>query len=190
MLGRFSLFAIFILLCTLLDSFGLHTPGAFAQSTGSAPRSSNTKPHIRKDDDQDVTLPEEMRIKMAIAREENDYKKTLEDVEKLSGLSDEVAKAYVERKKLSADDMKKLGTIEKLAKRVLNHAGGDKVGDKSGSAEHLGLADAIEKLNAAAASIKKDMKAETRFVVSATVIANSNQVINLARLIRHTQRAD
>jgi hypothetical protein len=192
MLRRFPLFAIFILLYALLYTFGLHTPGAFAQSTGSAPRSANTKPHdrIHQDDDQDSTLPEEMRIKMAIAREENDYKKTLEDVEKLSGLSDEVAKAYVERKQLSADDMKKLGTIEKLAKRVLNHAGGDEVSDKSGSLERLALADAIEKLNAAAANIKRDMKAETRFVVSATVIANSNEVINLARLIRHTRKAD
>jgi hypothetical protein len=190
MLRRFPLFAIFILLYTLLYTFGLHTPGAFAQSTGSAPRSSNPKPHIHKDDDQEVTLPEDMRIKMAIAREENEYKKTLEDVEKLSGLSDEIAKGYVERKQLTADDMKKLGAIEKLAKRVLNHAGGEEVGDKSGSVENLALADAIEKLNAAAANIKKDMKAETRFVVSATVIANSNEVINLARLLRHTRKAD
>ena len=187
MLRRFPLFAIFILLYTLIYT----TPRAFAQSTGSAPRSSNTKPHIhRDDDDQDATLPEDMRIKMAIAREENEYKKTLEDVEKLSGLSDEVAKAYVERKQLAADDMKKLSTIEKLAKRVLNHAGGEEVGDKTGSVEHLALADSIDKLNIAAANIKKDMKAETRFVVSATVIANSNEVINLARLIRHTQKAD
>jgi len=34
------------------------------------------------------------------------------------------------------------------------------------------------------------MKAETRFVVSAIVIANSNEVISLARLIRHAQKAD
>jgi hypothetical protein len=188
MLRRFLLFAVFILLYTL----GLSTSGAFAQSTSTTPQSSDTKGHgrLHRDDDQEVTLPEDMRIKMAIAREENEYKKTLEDVDKLSGLSAEVAKGYVERKQLSPDDVKKLNTIEKLAKRVLNHAGGEEVGDKSASAEHLALADAIDKLNTAAANIKKDMKAETRFVVSAIVIANSNEVINLARLIRHTQKAD
>jgi hypothetical protein len=184
----FPLFAVFILLYIL----GPCAFVAFAQNTSSIPRSSNNKStgKIHRDDDQEVTLPEDMRIKMAIAREENEYKKTLEDVEKLSGLSEEVAKGYVERKQLSADDVKKLNTIEKLAKRVLTHAGGAEVGDKSGSVDHLALADAIDKLNTAAAIIKKDMKAETRFVVSAIVIANSNEVINLARLIRHTQKAD
>ncbi|HXU38290.1 MAG TPA: hypothetical protein VN937_18175 [Blastocatellia bacterium] len=184
---RFPLFAIFI----LLSAFGLHASSAFAQNTSTIPRSSDNKSRrMHKDDDQDVTLPDDMRIKMAIAREENEYKKTLEDVEKLSGLSEEVAKVYVDRKQLSTDDVKKLNTIEKLAKRVLSHAGGEEVGDKSGSVEHLALAEAIDKLNAAAACIKKEMKAETRFVVSATVVANSNQVISLARLIRHLQKAD
>lgn len=188
MRGRFLLFAVFV----LLFISGLYTSAAFAQSTSSTPRPSDNKApgRLHRDNDQEVTLPEDMRIKMAIAREENEYKKTLEDVEKLSGLSAEVARGYVERKQLSADDVKKLNTIEKLAKRVLNHAGGEEVGDKSGSVEHLALADAIDKLNTAAANIKKDMKAETRFVVSATVIANSNEVINLARLIRRTQKAD
>jgi hypothetical protein len=188
MLRRFPLLAIFILLYVC----GLHTSVAFAQSTSATTRQTDNKSHARHhpDDDQEVTLPEDMRIKMAIAREEHEYKKALEDVEKLSGLSEEVAKAYESRKQLSADDVKKLNAIEKLAKRVLNHAGGEEVGDKSGSVEHLALADAIDKLNAAAANIKKDVKAETRFVVSATVIANSNQVITLARLIRHTQKAD
>lgn len=189
---RFPLFAIFILLSASgLSASGLYISSAFGQNTSTMPRSSDSKSRrMHKDDDQEVTLPDDMRIKMAIAREENEYKKTLEDVDKLSGLSEEVAKVYVDRKQLSGDDLKKLNTIEKLAKRVLNHVGGEEVGDKSGSVEHLALADAIDKLNAAAACIKKDMKAETRFVVSATVVANSNQVINLARLIRHLQKAD
>ena len=184
---RFPLFAIFI----LLSASGLYISSAFGQNTGTTPRSSDSKSRrMHKDDDQEVTLPDDMRIKMAIAREENEYKKTLEDVDKLSGLSEEVAKVYVDRKQLSGDDLKKLNTIEKLAKRVLNHVGGEEVGDKSGSVESLALADAIDKLNTTAACIKKDMKAETRFVVSATVVANSNHIIHLARLIRHLQKAD
>ena len=68
-----------------------------------------------------------MRIKMAIARAEENHKKFIDDVEKLSDLSDEVARGYGERKQLTSDDVKKLGTIEKLAKRILTHAGGDEV---------------------------------------------------------------
>jgi hypothetical protein len=130
-----------------------------------------------------------MRIKMAIARAENEHKKILEDVQKLGDLSNEIAKGYSERNKLSSDDIRKLGTIEKLAKRVLTHAGGDEVSDKSGL-DHMPLADAIDKLNSAAEIIRKDMKTETRFVVSAGVIAKCNEVINLVRVIRRTQKAD
>src|SRR5258708_1157472 len=113
---RFPLFAIFILLsASVLCASELCISSALAQNTGTMPRSSDNKSgRIHKNDDQEVTLPDDMRIKMAIAREENDYKKTLEDVEKLSGLSEEVAKVHVDHKQLSADDVKKLNTIEKL----------------------------------------------------------------------------
>ena len=134
-------------------------------------------------------MPEEMRIKMAIARAEEDHKKILEDVEKLSNLSGEVVKDYGDTKQLSGDDVKKLGTIEKLAKRILNHAGGEEV-DQKNTNEQLPLADAIDMLGTSVANIRKEMTAETRFVVSATVIANSNEVISLSRLIRRSKKTN
>lgn len=138
----------------------------------------------------ETNLPEEMRVRMANERAENEHKKVLEDVEKLSELSDEIAKNYGEHKQLSTEDVRKLSAIEKLAKRVLTHSGGEETGDKDRSTEHLALSDAIDKLKSDAANIEKDMKSGTRFIVSATVIANSNEVINLTRLIRHAQKAD
>jgi len=132
-------------------------------------------------------LPEDMRIKMAIARAEEDHKKVLEDVEKLNSLSTEIARGYGESKRLSADDIKKLGTIEKLAKHVLTQSGGEEVDQKSDATEHMPLADAIDLLSTTVANIRKEMTAETRFVVSANVIAHSNEVINLSRIIRHAK---
>lgn len=183
MLRRSTLLTFFILLSAV---------SVVAQSTRPVAKPPEPRPQdkITRDDNQDVSLPEDMRIKMAIARAEDEHKKVLADVEKLSDLSADIAKEYGERKLLSSDNVKKLGTIEKLAKHVLSHAGGGEVDDKSAETEHLLLADAIEKLNTAASNIRKDMKAETRFVVSASVIANSNDVINLARFIRRTQKAD
>lgn len=179
MFRRFWFIAIFILL--------------FA----SAATAQNPRPEVRPpaskypDDGQEVShLPDDMRVKMAIARAEEDHKKVLEDVEKLSNLSGEIARGYGERKRLSSDDLKKLGTIEKLAKRVLTHAGGEEVDQKSNEIEHLPLADAIDLLSTTVANIRKEMTAETRFVVSATVIANSNEVINLSRFIRRAKKAD
>jgi len=128
-----------------------------------------------------------MRVKMAIARAEESHKKILEDVEKLSSLSGEIVKDYGDSKRLSGDDLRKLGTIEKLAKRILNHAGGEEVDEKNDANEHMPLAEAIDMLGSTVASIKKEMTAETRFVVSANVIAKSNEVISLSRQIRHTK---
>ena len=174
MFKRFFLFASAILLLS---------PGVKAQSSRPVPPppESRNPDKYRVDDQDGGGLQQDMRIKMAIARADGDHKKLLEDVEKLSSLSSELAKGYGEHKRLSSDEIKKLATIEKLARRVLNNSGGDEVDLKS---DQMPLGDAIDKLNSTAASIKKEMTAETRFVVSATVIANSNEVISLARFIK------
>ena len=183
MFGRFLLLAISILLVA---------SAAAGQSARPAIKPAETKtPDRYPGDEQEIShLPHDMRVKMAIARAEEDHKKVLEDVEKLSSLSDEVARGYGERKRLTSDDLKKLGTIEKLAKRILTQSGGEEVNSKSNATEHLVLAEAIDLLSTTAANIRKEMTAETRFVVSATVIANSNEVISLSRLIRRARKAD
>lgn len=181
MFRRFFLFALFILLSVL---------GATAQSARPSRPPENKPPDkFPGDDEQEAGLPPDMRIKMAIARAEGEHKKVLADVEKLSDLSSEISKGYVERKHLSVDDLRKLNTIEKLAKHVLTNVGGEEVNEKADTFEHMPLADAIDKLSTTAANIKKEMTAETRFVVSATVVGNANEVISLARFIRH-QKAD
>jgi hypothetical protein len=173
----------------------LFAASAAAQSNSPFPRSEDPlsrpkerSPKERHSLEQDLNLPEEMRIKLAIERADIEYRKTLADAEKLSDLSAEVAKIYHERGSLSPEEMKKVGTIEKLAKRILNQAGGDEVDDKTAKAEQTSLAEACEKLTSAAAKIRDNMKTQTRFVVSATVIASSNEVINLAQFIRHSQK--
>ena len=183
MFGRVLLLAIFTLLFASV---------ATGQSGPPVMRPAETKtPDKYPDDGQEVNrLPDDMRIKMAIARAEEDHKKVLEDVEKLSNLSGEIARGYVERKRLSSDDLRKLGTIEKLAKRVLTQSGGEEVDQKPDEIEHMPLADAINLLNTTAANIRKEVTAETRFVVSATVIAKSNEVIGLSRFIRRAKKAD
>lgn len=183
MFGRVLLLAIFIL---------LFASAATAQSNRPEVRSPAGKTADRYPDDGQETshLPDEMRVKMAIARAEEDHKKILEDVEKLSSLSGEIAKGYGERKQLLAEDLRKLSAIEKLAKRVLTQSGGEEVDQKSSEIEHMPLAAAIDRLGATAANIRKEVTAETRFVVSATVIANSNELIGLSRFIRRARKVD
>jgi len=181
MLRRFVSLALFILLFVL---------SAAAQSPSRpTSRQDDPKPLDKSKTDQDGPhLPDEMLKKMEIARAEIEYKKVLDDVDKLNGLSNEVAKGFGERKNLSSDDVKKLGTIEKLARRVQVYAGGDEFSNKESSEAPANAAEAIEKLNTNAADIKKDMNAETRFVVSASVIAKCNEMIHLARFIRRSHK--
>ena len=131
---------------------------------------------------QESTIPDDMRTRMAMERAENDHRRVLEDVDKLSALSSEVARGYHDRGRLSDEELKKVSAIEKLAKHVLTHTLGDEVEDKSPKPSNM--TEAVDQMNAAAASIQKTMKAETRFEVSAAVIASSNQVITLAHFIK------
>ncbi|MEN3332719.1 MAG: hypothetical protein V7641_2084 [Blastocatellia bacterium] len=135
-------------------------------------------------------IPEDMRIRMEIARADAEYKKTLDDADKLYTLSTEVARVVRDTGKLVGDDLKKVGAIEKLAKHILSQAGGDEVDDRTNDLQSKPLNDTVEQMNAAADKVQKCIKQQTRFVVSATVISNANEIIHLAQHIRRTVKAD
>jgi hypothetical protein len=186
--GKILVSAILILLFALL---------AVAQTAQpSTPNMTRPRPKVEKKDDlfkdepQDLTLPEEMRIRMAIERANNEHRKIVADAEKLSDLTEELAKGFGERGSLAAAEIKLLGTIEKLAKRILSHAGGDEVDDRTGRIEQMGAADLVNNINTTAAEIKKTMTTETRHVVSATVIGGSNDIINMAQSLRRMQKSN
>jgi hypothetical protein len=134
----------------------------------------------------DVSIPEEMRTRLLIERAEDEHRKLLDDVRQLGDLSTELSKTYQERNRFGPEDMKKLGSIEKLAKRVLSKALGKE--EKAVLPVRLSIAEAIDQLDSAAQKIRKVFDTETRFVVSAAVISNSNEVISLAERIRQLQK--
>ena len=147
-------------------------------------------PSVIPGEQENSHIPEEMRIKMEIARADEEYKKTLDDADKLSTLSGEVTRAFHGAGHLAGDDLKKLGTIEKLARRILSQAGGDEVGDRSEDLQSKPLNDALDQLSAAADRVQKCIKEQTRFVVSATVISNANDIIHLSQHIRRIAKAN
>ena len=175
----------------LLVSFLSLGAGWRQSPTAKPPPRQNTPPAIVGDPSeggQDINLPEEMRVKMAIARAEGEHRKVLEDVQKLSDLSTEVSDAFRDHSQLAPDDLKKLSNMDKLAKRILVHAGGSEVDDKSETTERLSIGEAVDHLSAAVTRIKHEMTSETRHVVSAIVVASSNEVITLTHLIRRKQK--
>lgn len=180
-----------LLQASLLILSALLSPSAQATSpnTGRPIRQSQPPPETPPDHraaDQDIELPAEMRARLAIERAEDEHRRFVNDVNKLDDLSTQVANNYREKSSLSSDDLRKLGSIEKLAKKILSHAGGSAVTDEE--LRKFPLPEAIERMSAAAASIKKNLMAETRHVVSASVIGYSNEIINLAQVIRRAKK--
>lgn len=161
---------------------------AVAQNTptGSKNRPPPTDEERADQLDQELNLPPEMRSRLAIERAKNEHRKIVEDAQKMNDLSVEIAKRYEERSQLSSDDMKNVGTIEKLAKRILNFAGGSE--EKIEEKRSLSLSDCIAQLSKAAENIQKILLAESRHVISAKLIADANEAVNLAQIIRHFQK--
>ncbi|HMG32689.1 MAG TPA: hypothetical protein VKM94_02030 [Blastocatellia bacterium] len=187
MYRRILLLVAIMLLAVFRAEAQSHNSGANRDLKGSSPMDKKSGLKDLDEDPQDsLNLPDEMRVKMLIDRREQDYKKIMESVDKLNSLSGEIATNFHEHGKLSGADVKKLESIEKLAHQVLVHSGGEAVDDKGRAPMQMG--EAIDKIGEAAENIKKNMTSETRFVVSATVIANSNELINLSRLVRRQQK--
>jgi hypothetical protein len=163
---------------------------ARAQDPLPAPRSNQPSANGqfgRNKPDTEINLPEEMRSRMAIERADSEHRKILDAAKQLDELSVDVAKKFKENSRIGADEVKKLATIEKLAKKILTGVAGEEVSAKDGESEKLSISDAVDRLSTTAASIDKNITTSTRFVVSAAVIADSNEVIHLTQFIRHAQ---
>ena len=168
--------------------FGLVILMLFAFTGSIAAQNSNPNPKPRSSQEeleqleQENSLPPEMRARLAIERADNAHHKVLEDAQKLNDLSCQVAKSYDEKKRLSSEDLKDVGTIEKLAKRILEFAGGSEERDET--KKSMSVEEMVNRLKDVSGKIKDSLTAETRHVISATVVFNSNEAINLAQFIK------
>ena len=161
--------------------------GGQLQSTD-PPRQPASRPQPVREEQQDVSLPEEMKTRMEIERADKEHQKLVDSAKQMGDLSAEIAKEFKETSHLGAQDLKKLASIEKLARKILSDSGGEQVNDKSDQDEKMTLAEAVDKLNAASADVSTSISKSTRFVVSAAVISNSNEVIHLVQHIRRAEK--
>src|SRR6185369_5733455 len=135
---------------------------AAAQSTAPVPKSPTALPPPAdfpgRSGQERSNLPEDMRIRMEIARADAEYKKTLDEADKLTTLSIEVTRVFHETGKLEGEDLKKVGAIEKLAKHILSQAGGDEVAERSADLQRKPLVEAIEQMSLVADKVQKCIK--------------------------------
>jgi len=163
-------------------------PAGAQVKSSQTPKPQVTRQQSDTSEQQEVSLPEEMKSRMEIERADKEHQKLVDSAKQLGELSAEVAKSYRETSKLDSQELKKLASIEKLARKILTDSGGEQTNDKSDQDEKLTLSEAVERLNSASADVAESVTKGTRFVVSAAVISNSNQVIRLAQFIRRAEK--
>ena len=183
-MAKVVIFSLILMYCSVVGAFGQGRP---QQKPTTGAQSSESLPTAMDDDDQH-SLPDEMRTRMEIARAESEHKKLVDEAKQMTALSAELAKTYKQAARLTSAEYKKIASIEKLAKRILSESGGAEVDEAQDKPEHLSLAEAIEKLTASTSHVGEKIQSETRFVVSAAVVAGSNEVIHLTQYIRRLQK--
>lgn len=129
------------------------------------------------------TPAEEMLSRAAIKHEEESHAEMVERSDEAAQIGEEIRDSFNKNKALSSGDFKKLERMEKLARKIRGSAGGsDKV---EGSEDPPGKIEAaVERLAELSGLLKKSVAKTSRLVISAAVIKNSNEVIELIRYIR------
>lgn len=150
-----------------------------------------SKPGESDDDNRPRGFKETLE-KMRIEKEKKDFDEMIERGEEALKISEELEKAYAQNGRLTANEVTKLETVEKLVKKIRNELGGDDDSD-SGNVENLqgrsengplSRPDAIKSFRATTGKLFDELKKTTRFTISAAAIQTSNMVIKLARFLR------
>ncbi len=128
-------------------------------------------------------LEEEMRVKRAIKGAEKEYQQNVDRARDLSVLGEAMNNSFKQKSFLSRDDIKKLEKAEKLAKAIRSAAGGSE-DDNEMELPPKDLACALGKFAEVSESLKKNVEATPKHVVSAAVIDEANVILELARIVR------
>lgn len=157
---------VFALALSLVASFGVR-----AQSVGPPP----------PPDEQNETFLDNLK-RMQIKREEEEHKKLVEKALQIKEAAESLNKEG-EGVHLTRTADKKLREIEKSAKQIRSDSGGSDDG-KPLEAPPKTLADALKQLSEASQRLQVGMEKTSRHIVSASVIAETSEIIQLVKIIR------
>ncbi len=141
----------------------------------------------KEDEQAPSSLAEELRVKRAIKEAEKEYKQHRERAKELCDLAKELDESFHKKQTVDHDVNKKLERIEKLTKRIRDAAGGSE-GDTSMEDTPNDLSVAIGRVAKISESISAQIHKTPRQVVSATVIADANVLLELIRVVRRLTR--
>lgn len=130
-----------------------------------------------------AALEEEMRAKRAIKLAEKEYQDNLERARDLSTLGASIVASFKHKNELDREDIRKLEKVEKLAKGIRSAAGGSE-DEVQMLKPPKDLAAAVDMLGELSKSLKEKVEKTPKHVISATVIDESNVLLELIRIVR------
>jgi hypothetical protein len=162
---------------------------AWAQSAPKFPVNIRTDRQVgASGEDAEEQSPREERFKeMELKREEGDYKEHVARTKENAQLALEIWEAFAQYKTLRAAELKKLGLIEKLSRKIRNKAGGEENKEELQTPPQQ-VEEALKRLAELTAELQKKVENTPRQVVSTAVIKCANEVVELVRYIRSLYR--
>ena len=137
------------------------------------------------DPDELIGTPEEEMLKRREIRyEEQQRKENVERAREVAQLSAELRDIYAQHQRLTPGEIKKLDRLEKLARKIRSEAGGSD-GDVTLDHAPQQLEQALARLAETAEQLRKGVEKTPRQVISANVIENANELLEVIRYVRN-----
>ena len=131
-----------------------------------------------------VGSPEdEMMARQDIKAAEKDYQENVDRAREAAQLSTEIRDAYLHNKSFGHTEQKKLERLEKLTRKIRSEAGGSD-GDVTIDNVPSQIEPALARLAEISDKVRKGVEKTPRQVVSASVIEDSNELLEIIRYVR------
>ncbi len=131
-----------------------------------------------------VGSPEdEMMARQDIKAAEKDYQENIERAREAAQLSTEIRDAYLHNKAFGRTEQKKLERLEKLTRKIRSEAGGSD-GDVTIDNVPSQIEPALSRLAEVSDKVRKGVEKTPRQVISASVIEDSNELLEIIRYVR------
>jgi hypothetical protein len=131
-----------------------------------------------------VGSPEdEMMARQDIRAAEKDYQENVERAREAAQLSTEIRDAYLHNKNFGHTEQKKLERLEKITRKIRSEAGGSD-GDVTIDNVPSQIEPALSRLAEVSDRVRKVVEKTPRQVISASVIEDSNQLLEIIRYVR------
>lgn len=141
----------------------------------------------RRDKDTLGEPQQEMLVRREIETAEKEHRENVDRAREAAQLSAEIRDSFLTNKAFGKTEIKKLDRLEKIAHKIRSEAGGSEDDDQVDNPPNE-VASALSRLAETSEKLKKGVENTPRQVVSASVIEQANEVLELIHYVRNFTR--